>query len=455
MIYFMTVHGTLLTRGEDGALGHTPLRDITDTGQLFGIDLPVESVRRDEQDWLERRTRPALAVNAGDLGACSIHVDTGRNLVSIEQDGSFFSAGREGGVTTWTANQPGRWETFLPLLQTELGRIVAFFSGSWIVRSTGAIVRGWQVDLLADFILRVGPLDLPLPRNLPFDADRWPYRITVLVDGWRIEELCLFKPMIYYAAFRSPAVQAQLVLSLNSLLEFGRFDGHIHLLTDFSADNILRLVPGLDRDKLTIQPLSPNDFTGYVAAKYAILDHPPTWQFQPVLFLDPDVVANASLREMLVAIATSDRLTAPIERVGPMRTWPSVGASLIQRDGYDPRFADGFNAGTIGIPNLATHARTLRLIRRIIQNILDSDGRDALRWVDQEVANYASFRLAHVDTASISRFVRYGSFHDAETPGVLSGLVHFWNTGKNDRHQIMLRYIEVLRAHARAGHHLD
>ena len=56
----------------------------------------------------------------------------------------------------------------------------------------------------------------------------------------------------------------------------------------------------------------------------------------------------------------------------------------------------GFNTGTLGIPNLRAHAETLRLIRRIIMNHAAVHGRSALPFVDQEIANYVSYRIATV-----------------------------------------------------------
>ena len=106
---------------------------------------------------------------------------------------------------------------------------------------------------------------------------------------------------------------------------------------------------------------------------------------------------------MLHAIAMSDRIVAPIEVFSPLASAPSVGSTLLQRDGCSPRFACGFNTGTLGIPNLTRHARTLRLIRRIIVNQGTLNGRAALPWADQEVANYVSHRVGNFDTGLISR----------------------------------------------------
>ncbi len=454
MIYLLTTHGTLLVR-EGETIAHRPLREIADAGQLLGLDVPADALRQDWRGFLVDRPTPPVPFASPTIGEGRLEIDPTLGVVHLEQNGRRLSAGAPGGGTTWTDNAPDEWERLLPLTDDDLARLLQLFSGTWFIRSTRTLVRGWDVSLAERFVLRFGPVDIPLARNLPFETTRWPFRVTVLVEGWRIEEIGLFRPLVFYASFRSPAVHAQLFQSVQSLLEFGRYDGEVHVLTDLAHEDLCRGVPHFARDKLSVQPLEPRDFVGYVGAKYAILEHQPAWSHQPVLYLDPDIVINASLREMLVTIAASDVVTAPVENVGPMRSWPPVGGTLLQRDGQEPRFALGFNAGTIGIPNLPAHAAMLRLTRRIIGNLLKAEGRDTLPWVDQEVANYVSFRIGHVDTTAISRFVRYGGLHDADAPGVLNGMVHFWNTAKHDRHQVMARYVEALRAHARLGHHLS
>ncbi len=453
MIYFMTTHGTLLVRNGDD-IAHASLREISDAAQLLGLDMPVEALRHDWRDFVAGHARSAVPFEAAGI-AGEVRLDPRLGIVHFARDGRHLSAGPDGGATTWTDGEPAEWERFLPVADGELAQILHLFRNNWVLRSSRTLVRGWDIALTPRFNLRVGPIEFPLNRNLPFEARPWPLRLTVLLEGWRIEELCLFKPLIFYACFRSPAVHAQLFASLQSLVEFGHYQGDVHVITDLDHDALCRGAPHVGRDRITVQRLGATDFVGYVGAKYAILEHAAAWDHQPILYLDPDIVINASVREMLVTVAASDVIAAPIENVGPMRSWPSVGATLLQRDAQEPRFALGFNAGTIGIPNLPVHASALRTIRRIIGNLLDSEGRESLHWVDQEAANYVSFRLAHVDTVAITPYVRYGGAGDADTVGPLTGMVHFWNTAKHDRHLVMARYIEVLRAHARAGHPLS
>ena len=71
-------------------------------------------------------------------------------------------------------------------------------------------------------------------------------------------------------------------------------------------------------------------------------------------------------------------------------------------------------------------------------------GRMALPFVDQEIANYVSFRLSHFDTGLISRFVRFAG--DDAHLGNRCGLVHFWPVaGGAARAQAMRTYLARLR----------
>lgn len=149
---------------------------------------------------------------------------------------------------------------------------------------------------------------------------------------------------------------------------------------------------------------------------------------------------------MLHAIALSDRIAAPIEVFSPLASAPSVGSTLLQQDGCSPRFACGFNSGTLGIPNLTQHVQSLRLIRRLLVNMATLNGRQTQPWVDQEVANYVSYRIGNFDTGLISGYVRYGEAD--EDPRRRRGLVHFWRIagGTEAKTSAMRDYLQRLAA---------
>ena len=235
----------------------------------------------------------------------------------------------------------------------------------------------------------------------------------------------------------------QFAISVRSLIQFGRYQGQIVVLTDRASPELARMLPAECKDRVTIIPLQPHDRPGFMVARYLILDWPDAWRYQPLLYVDADIVFDREVTPMLRAIAMSDRIAAPVELMSPLARNPSVGATLLQRDLCSPGYMAGFNSGTLGIPNVHAHAETLRLIRRIIANHSLLHGREALPYADQEIANYVSFRLAHFDTALISRFVRYGG-EDAHL-GERCGLVHFWPVpGTAARTQAMRDYVTRL-----------
>lgn len=168
--------------------------------------------------------------------------------------------------------------------------------------------------------------------------------------------------------------------------------------------------------------------------------------------MDADIVFDRDVEEMLLAVALSDRISAPIEIHHLLASHPAVGSTLIQGAGHSPRYAADFNAGTLGIPNLREHRGTLDLIRRIIVNRIDLFGRDNLPWVDQEIANYVSYCTANFDTHLLSRYVRVGVPGMEHDPGHRTGVVHFWPFGPaEDKLRGMITYLETLRRNAPRG----
>ena len=218
------------------------------------------------------------------------------------------------------------------------------------------------------FHLHVGDLAVDLRYQMPFDLANWPNRLTLLRDGWRIDQICRYRPLIYYAAFGSPENLEQFAVSVRSLIEFGRYQGPILVLTDQTP----RHWQGISRRKTWrgSRCCRSSRTTGpaIMAARYLILDWP-----------EPAIPAVALRRyrhrvrrrrgaDAAHAVAISDRIAAPIELHSTWSSSAASGATLIQRDFCSPGSMAGFNTGTLGIPNLRAHAETLRLIRRIIAN---------------------------------------------------------------------------------------
>jgi hypothetical protein len=450
-VFLLTYHGHILCRNlGDGSQAAYGIRQVPANATPLRLDQSLIHIQT-FAEFLIGTERPTITLPADAAPFTGIVPSSYGRSIGLVCNGPFTSAQPNGRIEY---NRPvlNAWESFLPLSAADMRRLNHILDHSWTILSSGALVRPEKIKIGHGFQLWFDDLAFDLSYNLPLAAfnepgatDLAPLSIKLLRDGWRVDEARLYRPMVYSAAFGDPDVIAQLNLCLNSLIKFGLYEGDVHVMTDRPAADILACVPGLDPARLTIQHLEPNDFTGYVASKYLILEHEPAWQAQPLLFVDPDIIFDAPLEPILTKIACLDRIAAPIEDFSPLASAISVGASLVQRDLGDPRLGRGFNAGTLGIPNLAAHGGVLERIRRIIVNHAALNGRKALAWVDQEIANYVAYRSGLFDTHTLSRNVRWGTEATARDAGPRIGIVHFWKPrAAAAKRAAMTAYVEAL-----------
>ena len=450
----MTTHGTLLCAGPTD-LYHVAMDAISEADTPLLVDVH-EAVRNGRHERMLARTNTPLTMTHPRLPlGCEILIEASRRTATLQQDGQFYSAEPMHRSLAHDRSSAGLWESFLFLTEDDFATIKHIFRNDWVRASSKQVVRAASIRFREGFILAIGDLELDLRYNLPLlPHNQAPARedletmsFNVLIDGWKVERIHLYRPFIYFTAFGSPYALDQAYTAIASLIEFGGYDGHVHVITDQREDAFLQNVPALPPDRLTIQNLASQDWVGYVASKYSILDWAYAYNFQPLLFLDTDVVCDAPLEPLLATIVALDRMSAPLEEVSSLQTNPSVGASLIQRSGLDARFACGVNGGTVGIPNLQVSAEIMELTRTIITNHSEIFGRDHFRWVDQEVLNYVSFCVGNFDSSALLRFIRYGWENDEFDATRRLGLVHFWPPVK-DRPKLdrMRDYIATLRA---------
>jgi hypothetical protein len=447
--YLMTYHGTLLRHSDsEDLLSQVSIFSDFDLELLSYIDIPSEFVRPPYCQFITDEPPREAEVDVRYLGRRTIIRDSSLKVLFVRSEDGYLSARPQNRMDHCVAETKG-WERFVPLTYEELIFIKFIRQNKWIVKSTHRIIDYEKIEIGAGPVLNIDDSCVPIAYNLPFDQSNAPFRFVILKDGWKIDEIILFRPLVYYCAFGDENVLGQLFASLRSLAELASYDEHVLVFTDRPRQEICERAPWISQDKLLVKNVDAHDWVGYVAGKYQILDVDEAGGFQPLAYMDPDIVFNAAATTWLIPMAVSERLTAPLESTRSLATAPSVGATLLQLDNEQPRFACGFNCGTIGIPNLAKHRPTLELVRRIIVNYSSLNGRGALSWVDQEVANYVSYKLANFDTNELSRCVRYGNTEDAKTSGALTGLVHFWRVPREARVKIMEGYIRLLLSQKR------
>lgn len=444
--YIMTHHGSFIGLAPDASgAAQIALNAISNRSELSSIDLPENLGRRSFGAFIANEMPAPISVEMDFIGNCIVGANPDGRTINIKYNGNYITADDCGGILNdrtgiWT------WETFVLISETDLDFLQNLMDKKWIVKSSREIVSGRDITVTDGAVLNFGTVKIPMSFNVPFDIEKFPFQFPVFVDGWKIDEIVLFNPLTFYVAVGDENVLSQLYLSLESLVKVGKYDGKIVVFSDRSHEIICEKVPCLEPAKLTVLDVNARDWVGYVAGKYCILDVPSAFECQPVMYMDPDIIYNTNLESFMGEIALSDRIGAPIEHFSQLASGVSVGATLLQLDHEQPRYACGFNAGTLCIPNLKAHRQTLELIRRVIHNFLVLRGRDAFDWVDQESANYVSYKFGHFDTNYVSRCVEYGFEHTTLRLGALNGLVHFWPVARSRRPAVMRNYLDLLLA---------
>jgi hypothetical protein len=435
-------------RSRNALLSEVRWEEISDRKGLLALDL--QSIEGWEYaSFIDNKTEAETNVDSTAIGSFTLIANRVTKTVKIRRRGKYLAASPDG-TLNYIDTDHEKTSSFFLVSTEDLDLLEDLKQHQWLVKSTRVLLDKESITLGSGGILKVGSFEIPLAHNLPFDRSNYPFRLTVLVDGWRIEELFLYKPLIYFVAAKDENTLDQLYLCLESLSKIAEFDGQILIFTDRTSEQIHEKVPWFGTDRITVVQIAASDWVGFVAGKYCILEQALAYECQPIAYMDPDIIFNADLKPLLFEMAVAGRITAPVETFSKLSEKPSVGANLFLKDNVATGDTYGFNAGTLGIPNLRDHRHSLDLIRRVILNYLSINGRNAFRWVDQESANYVSYKIVHVDTNIISKYVRFPIERHVDKLGPLTGVAHFFGVRGEERGRrpaVMRKYLDLLESH--------
>jgi hypothetical protein len=342
-------------------------------------------------------------ITEGPLAGFSLRPGTGRNLVTIVRDGCFLQATPSHQLShdRETIDQES---CFLPVTVADRRLLRGILDQQWVLRSTLARVDPGEIRLRWPFALEIEGTGYDLRLHLPFEGQLLPYRLSLFRAGWQFDELCLYRPLIHLAAFGAQA--AHRLPGVLRALATHIPDSHVLVVTERRREDVLAAAAGHDGRRLLVRTIEADEPVERSLARFLSLDAPDLLRFQPVLMLDTLILADADLTPLLAALAASDRIAAPLEPAARRRVAPFAGLSLVQQDGRDPRDLAGVDSRVIGIPNVAAHAHTLRLLRRIIANRATAGGNAPTPpWLEQEVVNYVAAVCAPFDTHLFERFI--------------------------------------------------
>jgi len=456
--YLLCWHGSVLYFDEIiGEIRHGPILSSTEHRPLqlaFDDDNAVRLGLGTSEGWKEVSVAPRSG-GFGDLSPTGIEqkfelhrLAEGRMGLSV--NGKFLCAEVDGRVTL-SRDACDEWETFTLLSDEALKRLLLVLGNRWHSSSNDRLLRQDEIAVTSGFKCKIGDITTDvLSITTPYFRVSPKTMLTFQYDGWKLERLLLYRPLIYYTAFGRPEIFDCLKLALNSLENPGSYDGNIVILSD-NTPCAEACVPQSQRSRAKILAVSAKDILDYTLVRYQLaeLKEIDPHAFQPVLYLDTDIICNRSLEDILLSILQTDGvcLSPELDLLG---SHDFYGASLFLKDGaVRPRSERGCTSGIIGFAQFG-------LVEELFSNIM----RTAYAWAaqcgtrefsacyDQPIFNYVLHKTAEYYTEFFA-----GKMLIAVDPKIVPrfgdrpGFMHFCGGVGNTGPKLpqMTRYLEFLR----------
>lgn len=443
-MYVMSYNGKFLHFSDNEELVFLDIQDIN-----FDkiIDVPCESFvdiinqNIDDSFILRKNDELSFTVKLDVLN--SIHVKykySERTYSLINDDGKYLCCDVNG--SGFNKNDPYLWEQFILVSGKFLSNLNYIASNKWISKRDGKLYGDSDIKIAEIFSLSIGPYSLDLRRLQ--DSDVSQYNFIGVIDCWSPEKFLLYKPVIYITAYSSDDVMKQLGLCVESIRKIGKFYGKIVVMTDKNLQDIYEICNESDEKNIEIDPIYPKDFVGFVCSKYNILNKKNYTGYQPVLYLDPDIIFDNTIEPMLIDAVCSEKICAPIETFNRLMTHPPIGSQLIQLDLLNVDiYCGGFNGGTISFPNIEDSdvQKFISLVRKTIANIGIKFGRNYNGWADQEVLNFIAYKFGGVDGSYFTKYAKYIEVNPNEKYS-RSGFVHFVGRPSKEKVYKMREYLK-------------
>nr|WP_025828922.1 hypothetical protein [Acetobacter persici] len=413
------------------------------------IDIPCESY----VDIINKNTDDSFILRENDEFSFSAHVNTLGNInikykysertyLLTNKDNKYLCC--DGNGSGFNKNDPYLWEQFILVSEKFVSNLNYIMSNKWICKRDGKLYNNSDIKIDEIFSIAIGPYSLDLRRLQDTDVNK--YSLIGIVDCWSPEKFLLYKPVIYITAYSSDDVMKQLGLCVESIRKIGKFYGKIVVMTDKSLEEIHDICHEFDENSIEIDTIHPKDFVGFVCSKYNILDKKNYIGYQPVLYLDPDIIFDNTIEPMLVDAVCSEKICAPIETFNRLMTHPPIGAQLIQLDSLNiDIYCGGFNGGTISFPNIEDQnvQKFISLVRKTIANIGIKFGRNFNGWADQEVLNFIAYKFGGMDGSYFTKYAKYVEV-DINKNYSRSGFVHFVGRPSKEKVYKMKKYLKNL-----------
>ncbi|MBE7212259.1 MAG: hypothetical protein INR65_14650, partial [Gluconacetobacter diazotrophicus] len=235
----------------------------------------------------------------------------------------------------------------------------------------------------------------------------------------------------------------------DSFERFGEYDGTYRLVCDRDRDGAALCFRGIDAARWDSVRRTLDGLDTIVSARMNVLADPDFDDFQPILYIDSDVLCDRPIEGLLVAAARSERILIATEFHG--QTIAEVGPphghwfGLFLRDA-DPRIDAHrcINNGIFAARNRLAFLGPFAAVSESWARFKAAHGEAHRAAYDQPFYSSVLQSLDAADTDTMNRWVRNLQGVEPTYADAPAGLTHF-NVGVGmNKTQAMLRYVGLL-----------
>jgi hypothetical protein len=377
-------------------------------------------------------------------------VDAGDGRLSFIRRGELFYTAEPDGGFSCTRSAGSFWERVILLKHDELKTIAAMRADDWVLPD-GTIISARNIVCEPDFILSFASrrIDLTQPGGITITETSGDHiaELRFIYGGWQVASARRFRPLIYFAVFGPDHIFDMLRICLTSIVKNGNYAGYILILSDRSAALMETYVPPELIDRTVFSFREVTDHVSMMMERFDISDLP-LEEFQPILYLDADMICDGPIMPMLASCNIRRLLFGSAEYSGlsiseldpALGEW--FGRSLLEADGVNLDRVYALNSGAIAFSYKEFAVPIFNLMKITFKNV-SANFPDLIGFGDQPVASYFLQSQSLIDSRGLNPFIRFKN-QDFRTDEAGKGLVHFnYGVGANKLAE-MSRYFDFL-----------
>jgi hypothetical protein len=369
--------------------------------------------------------------------------------------GEYFVCAEPDGQINCSRIRVGSFETFLLCDVEHFATLEFIVENKWLRRLAGESIDVTDVELLPDFKLRVGRVVLPISEAVDAlrghrNSRKFPREICLNFDGWKLDRYVLYRPLAYFVAYGNDEIFDCMEMAIRSLFELGDWMGDVMIVTDHEHLDFPERLPVALKERIHIVAFLAGDVLDYTLARYKIAKLEIVDYYQPIIYIDVDVICDSPIEGFLKSLSFSSLLEVCPE--GPLgQEEDYFGNSLLKEDGTGCVFGDvGMSSGIFAFKDIQDQKQTFDLLCGTADRWSASTGKRRLVCYDQPFLNYILYKTSVQYGTRLDKIVHNHANHrPALAAPVGKGLVHFpGGVGNSAPKLIQMRnYISILESH--------